>query len=75
MSDTTRLLIDAAVPEGYCCICRRELDLEEARLVIGTTPTEEGEVLISATICRPCLSEHVPEMLAAVEAENRKEES
>lgn len=72
MTDNTRLMIDAAVPEGWCGLCRRELDLEEARMVVGTTALGDGEVMVSVTICRSCLSEHVPQMLAQSEVEEEE---
>ena len=58
------MMIDVAVPEGWCGRCRRELTVEEQRMVVGTTVVDDGEILVSVTMCRSCLSELVPEMLA-----------
>lgn len=74
MTDITRLLIDADMPEGWCGRCRRELSEEEQRMVVGTTAVGDGEVMVSVTMCRSCLSELVPEMLAYSEANQPDEE-
>lgn len=74
MTDITRLTVDAAVPEGTCGICRRELEISEARIVMGTTADHPKGILVSVTICRACLAEFVPSMLAAVEAVGGEED-
>lgn len=74
MNDITRLLVDAGMPEGWCGRCRRELTAEEQRMVVGTTVGSDGEVMVSVTMCRSCLSELVPEMLAYSEANQPDEE-
>lgn len=64
MTETQTIRIDPDVPEGHCGVCRREIGEDEERLsVMGT----HGETLMSVTVCRSCLSEHIPGMLAAIE--------
>jgi hypothetical protein len=67
-TQSLKLSIDDSVPEGNCAHCRRELPDDEERLDLGGTFPDSG-TLVTVTICRSCLSEHMPDLLAVLDGE------
>lgn len=61
MAETLRLDLD--VPDEFCCICKK---LPVYRLILDVV--YEGRAA-RVSVCRDCLAEYAPELLAEVEAE------
>lgn len=56
--------LDLTVPQGTCCCCRTESDVQHLSMEIVYDGDE-----YRLSLCRFCLSEHAPELLSAVESE------
>ena len=57
------LTLDLTVPDEFCCICRKLPRCERLQLSV----VYEGEPA-EVSICRDCMAEYAPEMLAEIEA-------
>lgn len=61
---TEHLTIDPTVAAGICGMCRRQIGEHETRLNLGL---RLGDVVLEVALCRPCISEHAPELLEVIE--------
>ncbi len=59
-----QITVSVHEPEGHCGVCRREIPATEQHLDVELT---DGTSSYDVTICRPCLAEHAPELLAQIE--------
>lgn len=57
--------VDPTVTSGVCAVCRRKPGATEPRLHLDGSV---GGRKYKLTICRSCLSEHAPDVLAAIES-------
>lgn len=66
--EVQKIRVDAWAGDGICSKCKRMLDDDEMRLsmeMVDNETLERFEILI----CRPCLGEHMPDLLETIEAE------
>jgi len=67
--NTGESLTFAIETEGLCGICLKEPSAEHLDMTLATGRIHKGEPeSVRVTMCRHCLSEHAPQLLAVLEA-------
>lgn len=63
------LELDPSTPDGSCQCCGRELEPAETRLemTLAISARETAIGMQTIRVCRPCIAEHSPDLLALLE--------